>query len=153
MNTQIIQDDIQKTIDDYYTRFQERMKEIKEPEVIEFVEKYIEWYNNNSLYCYQMFREVINQDSLSFFGNLEGFIVNYFYDDSYFSIKWYVNKFNENREMIQVECDKDSSIFAQPKVVWGDDDDNVTQDPKVLLDAMKEKEEQERRQKEYFKRF
>ena len=92
--------------------------------------------------------EVISQDSLSFFGNLESFIVNYFYDDSYFSIKWFRHKRNENGDYIEVECDKNSSIWAQPKVVR--DDDNGTQDPKVLLVAMKEKEEQERKQKEFF---
>lgn len=151
-NIKSIQASIESKVKTNYIEFNKEIEKIEDPKVLEFVEKYIEWYidKNKQLWCYRMFCKVLPHysDNLNFFANLNGFIINYFYDDSSFNIKWYKHARNENRQLVQVECEKDSCSVAYPVVEYDEDLDNTTQNPQVILDAMYEYEEKEKQREE-----
>jgi hypothetical protein len=140
---------IKQFTEDFFKFLTQLSKIEKDPKVYKFVEKYIQWYSDKDteMMCYRMFREVIYQGDFYFFSSLNSFIDNYLYDDSYFVVKWYRTEMdNDNSEIIYVECDKED-MFAFPIVKA--DDDNGTQNPQVLLDAMTQFEINENKLKEF----
>ena len=152
---QQIQSSIQDIIDSQRTEFLKKYHEIEDPDILEFVNKYIEWYTDDQKthWCYDLFSyEVIYyNDKTGFFGNLSSFIGNYLYDDSYFKVNWYKNELIENKLSVRrVKCnkaDKGSFPFIES------DHDGGTQDPKVLLEAMRDYEEFELKRLKKFERL
>lgn len=150
MNLTVLQD-IQNNIlqrkNNEYLKFLKFVEENTDPLIAEFLEKYLEWHTSGSLKNYGMFGKVIYQDSDDIFANLMSFVGNYFLDDAYFVVKWYRSELVD-REVTQVSCNKDY-MFAYPVVE--SDNDNGTQNPRVILDAMKQFEENEKAASEYWK--
>lgn len=130
-----------------YESFLDYLREEDNPKIIEFVEKYIDWYVKNGVMAYRMFSKVIDQDPNYIWGNLWSFCINYFNDDSLFSINWYTNK-RIDGEIKKVPADKED-IHSFPVVEW--DDDNGSQDVNLILDAMEQYEKNEKNLMQYYK--
>lgn len=150
MNYQLCKEIQNRIIDRFqasYESFLDYIREEDNPNIIKFVEKYIDWYKDNDLKAFTMFSKVINQDSNYIWGNLRSFCVNYFHDDSMFSVNWYTDTRIEGK-IKKVPADKDD-MYSFPVVEW--DDDNGRQDVNLILDAMKQYEKNEAARIQHFR--
>lgn len=142
-----------RIIDDFqasYDRFLGYILEEKNPNIIKFVKKYIDWYENNDLYNFIMFEKVINQDSNYIWDNLRSFCINYFYDDSLFSVNWYKSELSSESSdgTKKVPADKEN-MHSFPVVEW--DDDYGRHDVNIILEAMEQYEKNEKTLMQYYK--
>lgn len=151
ISTQSLQDSIISKINKDHEEFLLFVDRVEDPRIIEFLERYITWKQDprKSMMIYTMFGKVISEFDICIFANLHSFAANCFLDDSYWTVKWYKNKFADKQfdGVIQVPCDKDN-MFAFPVVEW--DADNGTQDPTVILEAMDQYVKNEAARSEYF---
>lgn len=133
-----------------YESFLDYIREEDDPNIIKFVEKYIDWYENNDLNNFIMFEKVINQDPNYIWDNLRSFCDNYFHDDSLFSVnwyKWYQSEWASDGTK-KVPADKED-MHSFPVVEW--DDDNGSQDVNLILEAMEQYEKNEKNRMQYYR--
>jgi hypothetical protein len=159
MDYQIIKKIQQRNVDyveNSYQRFLDCIREEEDPNILKFLEKYLEWHDSGNLMAFRMFRQIIPQtDELNIWGNLMSFVGNYFKDDSFFLVKWYKNVLVcdiEDRltHVRRFECKDKTDMKAFPVVVIPHDyADGGSQDVKVILDAMEQYEDNVKRQEEY----
>jgi hypothetical protein len=142
MNYQLCKEIQNRIIDRFqasYESFLDYIQEEDNPNIIKFVEKYIDWYKDNDLKTFMMFSKVINQDSNYIWDNLRSFCDNYFHDDSFFSVKWYQSEWASGGTK-KVPADKED-IHLFPVVE--PDDDYGRQDVNLILEAMEQYEKNE----------
>lgn len=96
-----------------------------------FIDKILEVYKNDRQIIYNTFQYFYSENAFEFLDKLSSFVSNFFFDDSYFSIKFYEVRRSEDTssgvEEYEVEPWKDYSFSELVE------DDNGTQDPTALL--------------------
>lgn len=115
----------------------------KNPDILEFVKKYLDWYINRPMMRYRMFGQVIYQDDNYIWSSLNSFIGNYFKDDSYFTIQWMMcGEYNEEEDKFDdIRTDDKEDMFAYPVLI--PDDDCGTQNIRQVISAMEQYERNE----------
>ena len=117
VNLQTIQDKIISRFDKDYNDFLSYLGQEDNPDIKEFLEKYLDWYVNKPMLLYQMFNGVIHQDDNYVWSSLISFIGNHFKDDSYFTIQWMT--------VNDKPTDDKEDMFSFPVLI--SDQDNGTQ--------------------------
>lgn len=140
---QSIQDKIISEFDKDYNDFLSYLERETNPDIQEFLKKYLDWYVNKPLLLYKMFNKVIYQDDNYIWSSLISFVGNYFKDDSYFVILWMAVGFknyetDEDGNYIDVITDDKEDMFSFPVLI--SDEDNGTQNVREVLNAMEQYE-------------
>lgn len=129
---------------DAAAKIQAKIDENRNDDVTKFIVKFLDWMQSRDRkqMLWEMFHEVISVDGnpLTFMNSFYSFIVNYFYDDSYFRIYWMKPKYDENFNLIwksQYEFEEEESCeedeFSKPVVKYHGDGIG---DPLVLMKTM-----------------
>ena len=168
---QVIYNQTIKEIEDNYNNFLARLNEYKYgsnpyykdtiDDVLLFVEKYFEWYGSphKRQWLHRMFDEMIWQEA-DIFGPLLHFISYHIYDDGSWNVKWFKDVYETKKKVIggvevdwptfenigREETTEDDWENGYPVVVSED----ITQDPKILLQAMCRYEENKKKVAEYY---
>ena len=130
---QSIQDKIISEFDKDYSVFLSYLERETNPDIQEFLKKYLDWYVNKPSLLYTMFNKVICQDDNYVWSSLISFIGNYFKDDSYFTIQWMTVYLITHKPP-----DDKEDMFSFPVLI--SDEDNGTQNVREVLNAMKQYE-------------
>lgn len=116
-----------------------------QPILVQVAKKACEWKADpeKELWLFCMFSRYADSPvyfHIGFLGSLRSFLINSCLDDSGFRIKWVAQKFNRRGEIVKFETSREDPM-AFPEVVR---DNNGSQDPALLLEAMEERERRER---------
>ena len=133
-NLQTIQDKIISGFNKDYNDFLSYLEREDNPDIKEFLKKYLEWYVNRPLLLYGMFNKVIYQDNNYIWSSLISFVGNYFKDDSYFTIQWMKTDYDQEGNYMEVPTDNKEDMFTFPVLI--SDQDKGTQNVREVLNAM-----------------
>jgi hypothetical protein len=128
-------------VEEYHTNLQAFIAKCDDPLILKFIDTFFHLYEKNNTLLYRMFNDVVYFCDISILGTLESFLINYFLDDSYFTVNWYEHGRDDNGSLIKILSDKEDK-WSFPVVEW--DNDNGSQDPQILLDAMEEMVERDK---------
>ena len=140
---QSIQDKIISGFDKDYSDFLSYLERETNPDIQEFLKKYLDWYVNKPMLLYKMFDKVIYRDNNYIWSSLISFVGNYFKDDAYFTILWMTVDYknyatDEDGKYIDVITNDKEDMFAFPVLI--SDQDYGTQNVREVLNAMEQYE-------------
>ncbi len=129
---------VKETLEGWESFYQETLPEgvwsKRKENALLFIDRILEVYKNDRQTVYNSFDYFYSENAIEFLDKLLSFVGNYFFDDSYFSIKFYgVRKSEVDSSGVEEYEEEPWKDFTIPKVVG---DENGMQDPTKLLELL-----------------